>query len=315
MTLVRAALEMSGEGGEASAAAAAAPLPPAVTTASLAGVPLNASPAGGGAPPLADAGWNPAARRPRGRLPPPFPPGLPLPSAPAAALAAAHARVRLPGSCTALVALLDPATSTLHGINLGDSGLLVLRAGGGGGGGGGSGGGGGGGPWTPVFRTAPQQHFFDCPFQLASGQDTDGVGDGAPFQVPLRRGDVLVAASDGLWDNAWAEEVAAALPGGGAVDDDGAWPATAAARLVGLAAANAGDPTYPGPYAAEATAAGVGAGKKKEEEEEREGGGLFGGLMRAVTGGAAEEGAAAGPAEPVCGGKQDDITVVVGVVV
>ena len=217
-----------------------------------------------------------------------------------AAIAAAHARVRLPGSCTALVAVFDQATATLHGANLGDSGLAVFRAG------------------APLFRTAPQQHFFDCPYQLASvpagaAAETDTADDAAEFAVGLEAGDVVVAGTDGLWDNAWVEEVGAALPpalpagGSGSDADADTWSATAAARLVALAATNAADPAYPSPYSAEAAAAGVG------RPSENGGGGPAGFLKGLFGGGEGEEPAVA--PTPIEGGKLDDVTVVVGVVV
>jgi len=305
MTLARAALAITTCPG-------APPLPPSVTAAIVSGAPPNTAAAGGGAPPLAEAGWGAGARRLRGRrAAAPFPPGLPLAAAPRAALAAAHARVRLPGSCTALVAVLDPATATLHGVNLGDSGLAVFRA--------------GGGP-APIFKTSPSQHYFDCPFQLASGGagESDTAADADAFAVPLERGDVVVAGTDGLWDNAWAEEVGAALPAAGPLPAGAgpaadAWVAAAAGRLVALAAANAQDPAYPGPYAAEAAAAA--AAGADEEKGAREAGGGAGGFLKGLffgredeEGEAAAAVAAAASSVPAMGGKLDDVTVVVGVV-
>ena len=88
---------------------------------------------------------------------------------PTAALAAAHAAVRLPGSATACVATLDPATGTLHGISVGDSAVLVVRDN------------------FLLFRSTPTSHSFDCPRQLAAAPEhvewSDGVEDGEAFEV------------------------------------------------------------------------------------------------------------------------------------
>ena len=75
------------------------------------------------------------------------------------ALAVAHALTRLPGSATACIARLDPASGLLDAANLGDSGLLLLRGG------------------AVVFRTPALQHFFDCPFQFAATPEHSEVTD------------------------------------------------------------------------------------------------------------------------------------------
>lgn len=54
----------------------------------------------------------------------------------------------MPGSCTACLALLTD-DGLLHVLNLGDSGLHLIREG------------------VSVFQTNEQQHYFNCPFQVS----------------------------------------------------------------------------------------------------------------------------------------------------
>lgn len=125
----------------------------------------------GGAPPLASLLSSPSSPSPSSPSPFPSPSSpLPPPSAiPTAALAAAHAAVRLPGSATACVVTFDPETATLHGISVGDSGALVVRKN------------------FLLFRSRPSSHSFDCPRQLAAAPEhvewSDGVEDGERFEV------------------------------------------------------------------------------------------------------------------------------------
>lgn len=90
----------------------------------------------------------------------------------------------LAGSCTACAALLT-ADGALHVLNVGDSGLHVVRDG------------------VSVFATNEQQHYFNCPFQL--GKDSDDTPADADYYVleDLTEDDTLVLATDGVWDNLW----------------------------------------------------------------------------------------------------------------
>mmetsp|Transcript_13765 Transcript_13765/g.25222 ORF Transcript_13765/g.25222 Transcript_13765/m.25222 type:complete len:347 (-) Transcript_13765:55-1095(-) len=108
------------------------------------------------------------------------------------------------GSSTAVVGQL--CGSTLAILNLGDSGVLLLR------------------PAlrtrTPrkpnadrvmfprvVFRSSDQTHYFNCPYQLG--------GTGPPAEDPdlvfvrVRPGDIVIAASDGVFDNLFDHQVQA----------------------------------------------------------------------------------------------------------
>lgn len=107
----------------------------------------------------------------------------------------------LPGGTTALLGQLHG--TTLAVLNLGDSGAMLLRP----------------ALRTPpgserplffprvVFRSSDQTHYFNCPYQLGSGN--------APLEVPdfvrirVRPGDLIVAATDGVFDNLFDHQVQA----------------------------------------------------------------------------------------------------------
>ena len=94
---------------------------------------------------------------------------------------------RLEGSSTALVALLDG--DRLRTASLGDCVLLVIRG------------------EEVVFRTAESLHAFNFPFQLGPAS-RDGPDSATEQECVVQAGDVLVAASDGLFDNVHDAEIA-----------------------------------------------------------------------------------------------------------
>lgn len=113
----------------------------------------------------------------------------PGPGAPGAVLSRAHARTRARGSCTACILCLDG--STLHAANLGDSGFFVLRDG------------------ALAFLSPQQQHEFNFPYQIGSPDSlSDSPADAQTFSLALRDGDVVVAATDGAFDNVYPDEAA-----------------------------------------------------------------------------------------------------------
>ncbi|ROW01763.1 hypothetical protein VSDG_02220 [Cytospora chrysosperma] len=119
------------------------------------------------------------------------------------------------GGSTAIVGLLDPS-GTLEVANLGDSGYIHLRL-------------------NAVHGCSePQTHAFNTPFQLSvippsilrrmqafgGSQLADLPRDADVSRHSLRHGDVLVFASDGVWDNLFNQDilriVSAAMQGCGA---------------------------------------------------------------------------------------------------
>ncbi len=164
---------------------------------------------------------------------------------------------QVPGSSTACVAALR-AGGLLEVASLGDSGLRVVRGG------------------RVVFRSQVQEHAWNMPYQLAWPEalpDTDRARDAAVARVQLARGDVLVLGTDGVFDNAWEEQLVGlvaeaearagagvAVPAGAGRGAQAQAPGLDVAALAqGMAAAafaNAGDREFRSPWAVEAALAG-----------------------------------------------------------
>ncbi|KAG2657605.1 hypothetical protein PVAP13_1KG203110 [Panicum virgatum] len=85
-----------------------------------------------------------------------------------------------PGAFTAVVLSLR---STLRWAYIGDSAFAVLRGG------------------RMVHCSAAQQRRFNCPYQLNSGDDGDSLAEAEVGGMPVDDGDVVVAGTDGLFDN------------------------------------------------------------------------------------------------------------------
>lgn len=111
----------------------------------------------------------------------------------------------LAGGCTACLAVID-AKGTVETANLGDSAYLVLA------------------PGKVVYKSQVQTHAFNTPFQMAKMPPKmaaqyaifGGTGGGKHFsEVPrqaevvkhnVKHGDLLVFATDGVWDNLSAQD-------------------------------------------------------------------------------------------------------------
>jgi len=143
--------------------------------------------------------------------------------APADILEEAYERVKkdnIIGSCTACVAFFDNTRHQLHFSNLGDSGIIVLRhidsdiagslkrdrV-------------------TPrlerisdlrvAFVSQQQLHSFNHPYQLGwTGEEMreassfKGARDSCTTSIHVRRGDIIIMATDGLFDNVDVDDVA-----------------------------------------------------------------------------------------------------------
>ena len=91
------------------------------------------------------------------------------------------------GSTTVTVGVITD--STLRVANVGDSGFRVYRPGRG-----------------IVHATAEQQHFANCPFQLG-GASSDPPESAQSYEFSILPGDLIIAASDGLYDNVYDKEI------------------------------------------------------------------------------------------------------------
>jgi protein phosphatase PTC7 len=94
------------------------------------------------------------------------------------------------GSSTACLAMLSHADGKLYSANIGDSGLLVVR------------------DDKVVHRSSEQQHYFNTPFQLSlppSEMASDVLSDQPEaadrYEFNVEDGDVIVLATDGVFDN------------------------------------------------------------------------------------------------------------------
>lgn len=96
------------------------------------------------------------------------------------------------GSSTACIVSLQRRSGDLDVANLGDSGMLVIRDG------------------SVLFRTAVQQTRFNAPYQttLRPNGDVDDMTHMADRSLlPVQSGDIILLATDGLWDNVWEREL------------------------------------------------------------------------------------------------------------
>lgn len=89
------------------------------------------------------------------------------------------------GSSTCVIACLDQDKPELKAVNLGDSGYMILRK--------------NGLDLIKLFRTKEQQHQFNFPYQVGTGGDDPAKGD--EFTHEVQHNDIVVMATDGLFDN------------------------------------------------------------------------------------------------------------------
>lgn len=93
------------------------------------------------------------------------------------------------GSSTVLVASL--IGQTLHVVNLGDSGFIVIRGG------------------SVIVKSSPMTHGFNFPYQIERGDDPSLLLES--YDITLNDGDVIVTATDGLFDNLYDHEIASII--------------------------------------------------------------------------------------------------------
>ena len=101
----------------------------------------------------------------------------------------------IPGSTTFVYVKLDENSNNLKILNLGDCQVAVFRKG------------------KTVFKSVPQQYSFNFPYQLSAGTPFDdeevSTPDDAEFSsFTLKRHDLIITGSDGVWDNIGEEELA-----------------------------------------------------------------------------------------------------------
>ncbi|KAI5076803.1 hypothetical protein GOP47_0008868 [Adiantum capillus-veneris] len=119
-------------------------------------------------------------------------------------------RTKAIGSCTAVLAALHK--QTLYVANIGDSGFIVVRDG------------------MVLAKSKPMQHGFNFPHQIGSEGDDPATAE--TFEVNVASGDVLVLATDGVYDNLYEREIVDIVNSG---QKKGIEPGTVAMWLVKLA--------------------------------------------------------------------------------
>jgi len=152
---------------------------------------------------------------------------------PARVLEKAHSVTQSKGSSTAcIIALIH---QSLHAINLGDSGFIIVREG------------------CTIFQSPVQQHGFNFPYQLASGSEGDQPSCGQVFTIAIVPGDVIVAGTDGLFDNLFSKEIDAVVGDGMRT---GSEPQVIAQKIAALARQRALDRYGQTPFSSAAQDAG-----------------------------------------------------------
>lgn len=155
-------------------------------------------------------------------------------SDPARVLEKAHANTKAKGSSTAcIITLTDQGLSA---INLGDSGFMVVRDG------------------CTLFRSPAQQHNFNFTYQLQNGGNGDSPSSGQVFSVHVAPGDVIVAGTDGLFDNLYNNDITAVVVHAVRA---GLGPQVMAQKIAALARQRAQEKDRQTPFSAAAQEAGI----------------------------------------------------------
>lgn len=152
---------------------------------------------------------------------------------PARVLEKAHSVTKEKGSSTACIITLTK--ESLHAINLGDSGFIVVRDG------------------HCIFESPVQQHGFNFTYQLEDSKTGDLPSSGQVFAIPVVPGDVIVAGTDGLFDNLYNDEIVAIVVEGLSA---GMGPQETAQQIAALARERALDRKRQTPFATAAQQAG-----------------------------------------------------------
>ncbi|KAK9127342.1 hypothetical protein Syun_016139 [Stephania yunnanensis] len=147
----------------------------------------------------------------------------------------AHSATCSVGSATVVVAMLEKS-GVLKIANVGDCGLRILRGG------------------KIFFSTSPQEHYFDCPYQLSSESLGQTYLDAAVNKMELAEGDVIVMGSDGLFDNVFDHEIVSVTS-----RFEDAAEAVIAKALANLASDHSRDANFDSPYSLEARGQGFDA--------------------------------------------------------
>ncbi|KAG0496911.1 hypothetical protein HPP92_001602 [Vanilla planifolia] len=152
---------------------------------------------------------------------------------PSRVLEKAYTSTKAKGSSTAcIIALTDQG---IHAVNLGDSGFVVVREG------------------CTIFRSPVQQHDFNFTYQLESDNGSDLPSSAQVFSFPVEAGDVIVAGTDGLFDNLYGNEINSIVVHAGRAKLE---PQVTAQKIAALARQRAQDKNRQTPFSTAAQDAG-----------------------------------------------------------
>ncbi|OIT38084.1 PREDICTED: probable protein phosphatase 2C 55 [Nicotiana attenuata] len=140
------------------------------------------------------------------------------------------------GSSTAC--MLTLANDTLHAVNVGDSGFVVIRDG------------------VIVYKSEIQQSRFNCPFQLGNSKHSNDPSVAEKISFQVKAGDIIVMGTDGLFDNVHDFELELVVNNG--VDSwESDAPDTLAWRIAQYALENSKNTELYTPYVRECSKAGL----------------------------------------------------------
>ncbi|CAI2377315.1 unnamed protein product [Moneuplotes crassus] len=141
------------------------------------------------------------------------------------------------GSTTAVIAILDADERTLATTNLGDSSYLLLRhntheypR----------------GNWLKMYRSLEQQHYFDCPYQVGTHGDHPYKANDEVHSVV--HNDIIVMATDGVWDNTFDEEVIKVIEDSTTETGNLEDPQKASQKIAEIAFEHSHDENYESPF-------------------------------------------------------------------
>ena len=90
------------------------------------------------------------------------------------------------------MALIDPQDPFIRGLNFGDSGYMLIRMN-------------DQGHFNKIFKSEEKQYRFNAPFQCGTGKPLPTNAD--VFLHQVKHNDVLILASDGVFDNATETDI------------------------------------------------------------------------------------------------------------
>ncbi len=91
------------------------------------------------------------------------------------------------GSSTFCMCSIDKEKNYLHTVNLGDSGYMIIR------------------DKEVLFKSEEQTHQFNFPYQC--GTHGDNPEEAVTNVHNIKEGDLIVLATDGLWDNLYESQI------------------------------------------------------------------------------------------------------------